>query len=119
MIKQGYEQIEFGNFEEDLYNVRYELSKSRIMDTSLPELEELIINKCKTISADGQKIGMRELRTIMSDCKQLALTAFQMSVLLGYSEPDENAEVDFRKFAPVFVSKIEDYYSTDALRRKS
>ena len=55
----------------------------------------------------------------MSDCKQLALTAFQMSVLLGFSEPDHEANVDFRKFAVTLTKKIEEMYSIEALRRKA
>jgi len=62
---------------------------------------------------------LRTLRNILSDCKQLALTAFQISVLLGYSEPDANADVDFRNFAVILVNKINEMYSIEALRRKS
>ena len=62
---------------------------------------------------------MRTLRNILSDCKSLALTAFQISVLLGFSEPDVNADVDIRKFAVILVNKINEMYSIEALRRKS
>jgi hypothetical protein len=56
VIKHGYESISYMDFEQDLYNVRFELTKSRIMDTSLPDLEDLIIQKCLTLSEDGKKI---------------------------------------------------------------
>ncbi len=75
-MKQGYQEIDISNFEDDLYGARFELTNSRIMDTSLPELEDLIIKESKVISIDGKTVTLKEMRHIMANCKQLCLTAF-------------------------------------------
>ena len=42
-IKYGYDQINYTNFENDLYNARFELAASRIMDTDLETIEDSIV----------------------------------------------------------------------------
>ena len=56
VMKEGYDSIDYTKFIDDLYGVRFELTKSRIMDTSLPELEDLIVQNCLEKSEDGKKI---------------------------------------------------------------
>lgn len=122
VMKQGYEAIDIKKFDDDLYAARFELTCSRIMDTSMPEMAELICNHCTQHSKDGKLIPLRKLRKVLADCKQLCLTAFQIAVLVGFSEPDcETTEmmVDIEKFAKIMVDKIELMYSIDAMRRKA
>lgn len=76
VMKYGYDKIDYTNFVNDLYSVRYELIQSRIMDTSVGELEELLVSLCKAATNDAGKIHLRALRSMMSECKQLCLTAF-------------------------------------------
>lgn len=76
VINQGYKQINITNFEEDLYNVRFALTSSRIMDTALPDFEEQLINTCQAAVGKGKFIPIKQLRQILADSKQLCLTAF-------------------------------------------
>jgi len=48
-MKYGYEKINYTNFANDLYDARFELAKSRVMETNLKSLEESIIQVCKKI----------------------------------------------------------------------
>lgn len=45
-MKYGYDEIEYADFEKDLYDVRYSLAASRIMDTNAHALEENLIEEC-------------------------------------------------------------------------
>jgi len=40
VMKFGYDDIEYGNFANDLYEVRYDLARSRIMDINIKKLGE-------------------------------------------------------------------------------
>jgi len=105
-MKFGYESINVNNFDDDLYAARYELTCSRIMDTSLPDLAELVVKTCVEKSKDGKHIPLRKLRNILAECKQLCLTAFQLAVLVGFSDPDTSSTemmVDIEKFSVVLV----------------
>lgn len=53
-MKYGYEQINYTSFEQDLYNARFELAASRIMDTDLETLEDSIVEKCENMAVDGK-----------------------------------------------------------------
>lgn len=45
-MQQGYEKIDIRNFADNLYDARFELAKSRVMETNLKSLEETIVNEC-------------------------------------------------------------------------
>lgn len=45
-MKQGYDAIDITKFEDDLYNVRFAMTSSRIMDTALPDMESYILEAC-------------------------------------------------------------------------
>ena len=117
-MKFGYEQIEYSNFEKDLYDVRYELASSRVMDTYAHMLEENLIEASAKKGADGM-VHLDDLYQILRQMKTLCLSPFQIAVLLGYSAPDKNAQVDYQKFAPVFAAKLSEQFSIDSQRRKS
>jgi len=92
------------------------------MDTSLPDLKDIICKEATMHSQDGKTIPLRSLRKILADCKQLCLTAFQLAVLLGFTNPDRSTPemmVEVEAFAVVLVEKIELMYSMDAIRRKA
>lgn len=46
VMKQGYDAIDITKFEDDLYNVRFAMTSSRIMDTALPDMESYILEAC-------------------------------------------------------------------------
>ena len=40
VMKYGYDAIEYSNFANDLYDVRFDLSRSRIMDINIKKLRD-------------------------------------------------------------------------------
>ena len=40
VMKFGYDEIEYTNFANDLYDVRFDLARSRIMDINIKKLRE-------------------------------------------------------------------------------
>jgi len=53
-MKYGYDQINFADFENDLYDARYELATSRIMDTDLETIEETVVAECEKVAVNGK-----------------------------------------------------------------
>lgn len=49
----------------------------------------------------------------------MVLTPFQICVLMGYSNPDKEANVDYVKFAKVVKQQIQMMFKVEAQRRKS
>ena len=64
-MKYGYEQINYTNFENDLYDARFELAASRIMDTDLETIEDTIIEECEKVAVNGSNPAERELLGIL------------------------------------------------------
>lgn len=51
-MAQGTEQINYTNFAQDLYKVRFELVDSRIMDMNMDIIDKVLIDACSLISED-------------------------------------------------------------------
>jgi hypothetical protein len=98
-MKQGFEQINYTNFAKDLLQTRFELCDSRIMEMNLENIEQIVLDECARRSKDGKTILLRPLREALRESKQLVLTPFQIALLMGHSEPDRDARVDFVEFA--------------------
>lgn len=119
VMKQGYEQINYTNFAADLYQIRFELANSRIMDINLDSIDKIINEDCLKVSQDGKTVKLNQLRCILRDAKQLVLTPVQVAILMGYSKPDKEANVDFTEFSKVCKSQISAMFKIDAMRRKA
>lgn len=119
VMKQGYEQINYTNFAADLYQIRFELANSRIMDINLDSIDKIIVEDCLKVSRDGKTVKLNQLRCILRDAKQLVLTPVQVAILMGYSKPDKEANVDFTEFSKVCKQQISAMFKIDAMRRKA
>jgi hypothetical protein len=65
------------------------------MDTNIDIIEKTLLNACNKKSVDGKTVTLSELRSILRESKQLVLTPFQIAILMGYSNPNNEAQVDF------------------------
>lgn len=52
VIKYNRDQVVYSQFAEDLFDVRFELAKSRIMDTDLEKIEEIVLEAFKARDSD-------------------------------------------------------------------
>ncbi len=118
-MKYGYEQINYTNFENDLYDARFELAASRIMDTDLETIEDTIIEECEKVAVNG-KCSLGQLKSILRNHKSLCLTPFQLALLCGLAKIDKaTGMLDYTSFAANISHWITEMFSIDAMRRKA
>lgn len=92
--------FEYKNFGKELFEIRYEIARSRLLETNLTNIGEEILEKCKQI--DSKNTGLVQigsLREVLNHCKKINLSPFQMQMLVGMSDPDDENNVDYKKFA--------------------
>lgn len=89
------------------------------MDINLDIIDSVIIDGCLQVSVDGKTVALSQLRKILRESKQLVLTPFQIAILMGSSNPDREACVDFHAFAKICKSQIHAMFKVEAQRRKS
>ena len=85
-----------------LYNVRYEIAVSEMMDYNLGDLESHMRYEFKKSDHDDTgKINIYDAEEALKRCKKLNLTPFQIHILLGLSDCDENGIIQYASFAKV------------------
>ena len=58
-----------------LYNVRYEIASSEMMESNMGDLEKFITNEFRKMDPeDSGELSIRECETALQRCKQLNLT---------------------------------------------
>lgn len=76
-IKFGYDKIDYKTFADDLYDCRYELARSRIMDINISSIEETILDVCHEIDTDKTGlVRIQNLQQVLVQNKKLVLTPF-------------------------------------------
>ena len=69
--------FEYSKFSEALYDVRYSLAKSRLMDTSLDKMQEHLIGHFKEFDKGTTgKIHLLDIQRALLKSKKLTLTPF-------------------------------------------
>ena len=119
-MKQGKETIVYENFAEELYEVRFELARSRIMDTNIDKVPGFFLKACEKEDKDGSgQLYIKQLQHVLRVLEQVILTPFQINVLLGFSSPDSKGMVHYAKFAEAIKDLIQNMFSINALKRKA
>ena len=102
--EQTDELVHYAKFKDILYDVRFTLSTSKIMATNSDILEETIMKEFVDVDeADGSpdnEIYIGDAGDILRGCKKLMLTPFQVHVVLGVGDPDENGIMEYAEFVP-------------------
>jgi hypothetical protein len=72
-------KLEYIKFKDVLFDVRFELVKSRLLDTNLSEISNHVLEECKRIDkADTGKINIEDLKLVFYRSKKISLTPFQV-----------------------------------------
>jgi Ca2+-binding EF-hand superfamily protein len=112
--------FEYKNFEQLLFDVRYELAKSRLMDTGLDKLTEHLIQEFSRYdTAQVGTITITEVKKALFNSKQSNLTPFQVYTLIGMSKPDAEGRVNYREFAGECKTLIEELFSMKSMSEKA
>jgi len=102
-----------------LYNVRYEIASSEMMEANMSDLEKFIANQFRKMDKDDSgELSIRECETALNRCKQLNLTPLQIHCLLGLCDCDGDGQVPYRAFAGICKEYIENSYTFDKLVEK-
>ena len=81
--------FEYKHFSNLLFDTRYELAKSRIMDTNLDKFTEHLIEIFTTYDKELKGlIGIMDIKEALMKSKKTNLTPFQVHSLIGLSQPD-------------------------------
>ena len=105
---------EYKNLQDDLYQVRYELTKSRLLENSLDYVQKTLVEECKKYDSSG-KIDIPTLRDIILNSKFISLTPFQINILIGEAEQDDNKKIDYIKFSFIVKEMSENVFSVRSL----
>lgn len=92
-----------------LYNVRYEIAVSEMMESNMSALE-FNINKefAHEDKDDTGEITILQCENAMKRCKSLNLTPFQIHTLLGISDCDGDGMIPYKAFSKVCSEYIDE-----------
>lgn len=94
VMKYGYDNIKYVSFADDLYDVRFELARSRLMDINIKKLPtDYFLKSGKPVDGEG-KMSMVDLNEILHNSKELILTPVQIFILLGHSNVYHDGSID-------------------------
>ena len=116
---QKSDRIKYSEFPDMLYNVRYEIASSEMMEQNMGSLESLIRKEfAREDTDDHGDITIQQCEESLGRCKKLNLTTFQIHVLLGLSDCDGDGIVPYKEFAKVCADYIEESFAFDAQIKK-
>lgn len=108
--------FKYEDFKEKLFDVRYELAKSRILETNLDKIQTQIIQECiKYDSKSNGKINLLDLRDVLFKSKIITLSPFQIQILMGLTSPDKDGAVNYKAFSYRAKDMIDELFSLDTL----
>jgi len=119
VMKFGYDEIEYTNFANDLYEVRFDLARSRIMDINITKFrDDFFTNSGFECEEDGW-MNVSDIRKIISDAKELTLTPCEINLILGLANHNDEGKIDVNHFNGLFREVVPKMFSIDARRRKA
>lgn len=119
VMKYGYDSIKYVSFADDLYDVRFELAKSRLMDINIKKLpNDYFLKSGYPVDEEG-KMQMNDIKKVLMDSKELILTPGQIFILLGNANVYHDGTIDAMQFGKQLKPLVERMFSTEAIRRKS
>lgn len=102
-----------------LYNVRYEVAVSEMMENNMDSMELFIRSEMAREDKDDTGwITIQQCEVAMNRCKKLNLTPFQIHILLGLSDCDGDGQVPYTQFAKVAKQYINDSFQFDQMCMK-
>ena len=104
------------NFKQDLFNVRFELAKSQILESNMDHIQKSIVEDCKALDKTNKgKIHINQMNDILRNSKFVVLSPFQIHMVLGQAELDERRFVNYQNFIIKVKEMIDSVYSLEAL----
>ena len=119
VMKFGYDAIEYTNFANDLYDVRFDLARSRIMDINIKKLRDDFFTNSGFEADENGWMLIQDIRTIISNAKELTLTPCEINLILGLASHNDEGKIDVSQFNGLFREVVPKMFSIEARRRKA
>ena len=120
VMKYGYDEIDYINFRTDLYDVRFDLARSRIMDVNIKKFPDDFFTRENSDKIDESGcMHVDDVRKIISDSKELTLTPCEINLILGLANASEDLKIDVASFTTLFKNVVSQMFSIEARRRKA
>jgi Ca2+-binding EF-hand superfamily protein len=108
---QKNEMINYSDFPEMLYHVRYEIAMSEMMESNIDDMGFQIRKEfAREDKNDTGTISIQKCQEALQRCKKLNLTPFQIHILLGMSDCDGDGFVNYIEFVNVCVKYINENF---------
>ncbi len=119
-IKPDQTHFEYKHFEQILFQVRFELARSRLMDTGIDKLTAHLIEEFTKLDVKKTgKITITEIKKVLFNSKYTNLTPFQVFTLIGMSQPDPQGYVQYIDFAKKVTAMINELFSMKSISEKA
>lgn len=119
VLKYGYDDINYTDFEEDLFQIRFDFLRSRLMDINVMNWSDDFFLECGRPLVDGCRMTVQDARQALSDSKLLTLHSLQITNLVGHAKMEANQTIDVAALGKELKSLIESQYLVEAMRRKA
>ena len=103
-----------------LYNVRYEIAVSEMMDYNMSDIAMFIRQEFAEADTDKTgEISIIQCNEALKRCKQIQLTPFQIQVMLGSSNCNGEGMVPYKEYAQVCQEFIDENYRFESQIKKN
>ena len=119
VMRWGYDEIQYGGFAQDLYEVRFDLARSRIMDINIKKFRsDFFAASGYPIDEEGM-MKVSDIQSLISDSKQMTLTPSEINLILGLAGGYDDGKIEVSNFQRVFTQIVTKMFSIEARRRKA
>ena len=119
VMKFGYDEIDYTKFAEDIFEVRFDLARSRIMDINIKKLSDGFFTESGYEVDEEGWMHVYDIRKIISDAKELTLTPHEINLILGLARHNDDGKIDVNHFTGFFKEIVPKMFSIEARRRKA
>lgn len=119
VMRWGYDEIEYTNFAQDLFEVRFDLARSRIMDINIKKFsKDFFASSDYPIDENGM-MDIYCVQQLLSTSKKLTLTPSEINLILGLAGHYDDGKIEVAHLQSVFAGIVSKMFSIEARRRKA
>ena len=98
VMRWGYDEIQYTNFAQDLFEVRFDLARSRIMDINIKKLsKDFFSSQGYEIDEQGL-MKVSDIQALLSNSKKLTLTPSEINLILGLAGNYDDGKIEVAHF---------------------
>ena len=115
--QKSFAHIEFGQL---LFEVRFELAKSRLMDTNIEKLSDYLVHEFAAY--DTKKVSVitiTEAKKALFNSKHTTLTPMQVFTLIGMAKVDAHGFLNYVDFSKTCRQAIDELFSMQSIMQKA